>query len=675
MIGSIFSRNNISYRLVSFLKADRLWPTLSLVGIFCLAVIVFSQQIDLNASDIGRHIANGRSLFSDRSVLFSNFYSFTEPEAPFINHHWLYGLFSFFIYRLGGFTLLSIINLLLGLAVFYLCFSLMKRRAGWTIASWLSLPLVFMLSERAEVRPEIFSYLFIFLTWLILESARTRPRLAWWLLPLFVLWANLHIYFVLGLALIGIWAASAVLEKFFSVSGNIKGRWLMTWQSSRFWFVIFGASVLACLASPNTWRGLLYPLRILSNYGYQVAENKSIFFLDGLMADGNFLLFKLWIILLIVSLAAGFFFSRRWHFFDGFVAVLAIGLGFSAVRNLSLAALLAGPVIAGQMAAPLNYLIEKWPLRQKWRTLGSGIFIVLVAASGLYLAADAFGHGRFLKQPLGWGLRPGSLAAAEFFKAEALGGPIFNNYDIGSSLIFSLFPQEKIFVDNRPEAYSQEFFSQTYIPMQTDSASWKTAQEIYGFKLIFFGHGDSTPWARQFISRILADDNYQLVYFDAHSFIMLFKDAWSEEKTSYLAINQAEMRQKLRELAFAASERDKFSLARFALVSGQDDIAEEISKGILFKQPRRGKVLAFLGDIYAGRGNWALAAANYLKAAEAGYGLPPIYTQLGLAYWNLGRYDLAEDSWRAARRQSLGYAPAADYLKQLKELEEQGKIR
>ena len=193
--------------------------------------------------------------------------------------------------------------------------------------------------------------------------------------------------------------------------------------------------------------------------------------------------------------------------------------------------------------------------------------------------------------------------------------------------------------------------------------------------MIFFGHGDSTPWARQFISRILADDNYQLVYFDAHSFIMLFKDAWSEEEVSRLAITQAEMRQKLRELAFAASERDKLSLARFALVAGQDDIAEEISKDILFRQPRRGKALAFLGDIYAGRGSWALAAANYLKAAEAGYGLPPIYTQLGLAYWNLGRYDLAEDSWRAARRQSLGYAPAADYLKQLKELEGQGKIR
>ena len=42
-------------------------------------------------------------------------------------------------------------------------------------------------------------------------------------------------------------------------------------------------------------------------------------------------------------------------------------------------------------------------------------------------------------------------ASADFFKTENIKGSIFNNYDIGGYLIFNLFPNQKLFVDNRPE--------------------------------------------------------------------------------------------------------------------------------------------------------------------------------------------------------------------------------
>lgn len=52
-------------------------------------------------------------------------------------------------------------------------------------------------------RPQIFSFLFVAVTLLVLWWGRHRNERAWWLLPpLMVLWANLHIYFVLGLGLV-----------------------------------------------------------------------------------------------------------------------------------------------------------------------------------------------------------------------------------------------------------------------------------------------------------------------------------------------------------------------------------------------------------------------------------------------------------------------------------------
>jgi hypothetical protein len=57
--------------------------------------------------------------------------------------------------------------------------------------------------------------------------------------------------------------------------------------------------------------------------------------------------------------------------------------------------------------------------------------------------------------------------------AKNLKGPIFNNFDIGSYLIFRLYNKSlpagrQVFVDGRPEAYPASFFQITYILMQQD---------------------------------------------------------------------------------------------------------------------------------------------------------------------------------------------------------------
>ena len=62
---------------------------LIIVSIFALTFIVFCHQINLTSLDLGRHIKNGQIIWQDKDVLYKNFYSFTEPDFPFINHHWL----------------------------------------------------------------------------------------------------------------------------------------------------------------------------------------------------------------------------------------------------------------------------------------------------------------------------------------------------------------------------------------------------------------------------------------------------------------------------------------------------------------------------------------------------------------------------------------------------------
>jgi hypothetical protein len=114
----------------------------------------------------------------------------------------------------------------------------------------------------------------------------------------------------------------------------------------------------------------------------------------------------------------------------------------------------------------------------------------------------------------GLGLRGGDSAAADFIRASGLDGPIFNDYDIGGYLIFHLFPRERVFVDNRPEAYSGGFFEKVYVPMQEDDRVWSEQLRRFDFNAIVFSWHDVTPWGQAFLIRRVQDPAWAPVFVD-----------------------------------------------------------------------------------------------------------------------------------------------------------------
>jgi hypothetical protein len=115
----------------------------------------------------------------------------------------------------------------------------------------------------------------------------------------------------------------------------------------------------------------------------------------------------------------------------------------------------------------------------------------------------------------------GINSSAEFFKREKISGPIFNNYDIGSYLIFYLFPEEKVFVDNRPEAYPTSFLKDVYIPIQESDDEFRDYSQRYNFNAIFFSHRDLTPWAQNFLLKRIDDPLWAPVFADNYTIIFL----------------------------------------------------------------------------------------------------------------------------------------------------------
>lgn len=665
-------------------RREQVFQTMILIGLLALIVIIFSQKIKFTSIDLGRHLANGRLVWQDPSLLYHNFYSYTEPDAPFVNHHWLSGVIFYLVYSLGGFKWLSVFNILLILGAFGLVFRLAQKRAGFYLTALLAIPTIFLLSERVEIRPEVFSYLFIFLTWFLLDqtSRLKNYRRLWLLVPLFILWANIHIYFFFGLALLGFQAAAEFIYAYWVAVGRLGDRFKVGFRAAKPWLKIFAACFVACLANPNFIKGVLYPLNIFRNYGYEIAENKTVFYLEHLLINYNFAIFKWLLFLLLLSWAAYFVFRREKRWFDALVSIFFAALALFASRNLAIFGLVALVIVSANLAAPVAYLKENSAFFQKLSSHRSslwlaGFILALTILAIAYLLQDATHDNNFLKSRLGWGLAAGSEDSIRFFKANNLSGPIFNDYDIGSTLIFWLYPQEKVFVDNRPEAYSQEFFASVYRPMQTDYKVWKEAMTRYRFKVIYFAHTDSTPWARAFLASILKDQDWALVYFDRQAVILLDKKQVAPEIWQKLVLDDWSFRSRLRLLAADSDLRSRFSLADLAELAGQDDLAEEVYRDLLFQHPGNGQILAALGFLYSNKGNEAdfqLSLSYFNRALGAGYVLPGVYNQMGLVKWSLRDYETAEKYWQKALGLDRTNSSALYYLNQIDSLRRQGEL-
>ncbi len=667
-------------------KLEKIIKIIIFTGLLILVGIIFSQKINFTNIDLGRHLENGKIVWENPQILFQNFYSYTEPDFKFINHHWLSGLIFYKIYVIGGFKLLGIFNLLIALITFLLFFKLSNKKSNFYLSAAISLPVIFLLSERVEIRPEIFSYLFIILTWLLIEKIANNKiwRHLLLFIPIFIIWANLHIYFFIGLALIGFKMLAEFLPLLFIKTENIKDQIKLAWLKAKPWAKTLFFSFLACLITPNTWRGLLYPFNIFQNYGYEIAENKTIFYLSHLTINPNFYLFKIILILLILSWLIYFLFSKKLRLFDLLISLFFSFLALFASRNLAIFGLTALVLIPANLHKPWKYLsntplISRFSIKDKVKPYLFGFFGLIIVIIIFYLVIDGRSYNNTIKNPLGFNLLTKNSDSATFFKENKLSGPIFNNYDIGSALIFWLFPQEKIFVDNRPEAYSNKFFTETYVPLQNDDKKWEELNNYYKFKTIYFSHTDGTPWAQQFLKRILSDNNWSLIYFDSYTVILVNKKLNDTDLINKLTIDTKTeaFRNNLRSLVASSNLKNQMALASFAEKTNQSILAEEIYRGILIKYPNYNEALVSLGSIYANsqdRSQLIKSLKYFEDALASGYLLPEIYNQIGLVNWQLNEYQKAEIAWVSALKLERKNISALYYLNQINDLKKSGKL-
>jgi len=383
------------------------------------AIFLFAPQV-LNDGDTFWHIRTGEWILSHHAVPWVDSFSYTFTGKPWLAHEWLSEVLLAVAYRGLGWDGIVV---LCGAAT-ALAFGMMAiHLSRWTDR----LPAALLLFIGAAcvgpsllARPHILALPMLELWTAGLLIARSQGRApSLWLLPVMVIWANLHGSFVFGLGL----ALALGLEAVSEAAGN--------WRPVvRGWGIFVVAAIVVTLATPYGWRGLAFPFELmrmkqLSNIGeWQPMNFHSVQPLEiGLMA------------VLYVSWTRGVRVPEV-------RALILLGLLFLALEHTR-HQMLAGVVGALLLAEPIGraFASEAAVRRGRPWVWAAGGLLVVLALTGLRVERPE--------------VRKDEIAGAlAHVPGDVLRAPVFNEYGLGPNLIFD---GVRPFIDSRAELYGDDF--------------------------------------------------------------------------------------------------------------------------------------------------------------------------------------------------------------------------
>jgi hypothetical protein len=494
----------------------------------------FADPIRLVTADLGRHLKNGELILAgEHKVFTSNFYSYTYPDFSFINHHWATGVLFYLVYKMSGFTGLSFSYIALLLCGFIVYFRLAQKFSSYSYAMFFSVVALPLMSDRLEIRPEgittLLIGLYLYLMFMYRNGKISFKHLVWMIPLLQIFWVNTHILFFIGGFLVFVFWVDAW------AGGREK-------ETVRNFFILGLLIAAACFINPAGIKGALVPLTIFKEYGYRLAENQTVFFMQKRFGhDPKYAYFEF---MAVLALAGLVFFCWKKRKLRASIAEIVLLLffivfGLKTVRSMATFAFAFIPL----MALFCYHTIGSFSAEIR-RRVGSGLLLIalMCVGNGVVSAKSFFSPCSHLESfvqmnggsqkdnnflyllthpEIYTGLVPGINGSAEFFKRLNIQGPMFNNYDIGGYLIFHLFPKVKVFVDNRPEVYSVPFFKDVYVPMQENNDVWHKIDQQYGFNVIYFYRHDLTPWGQNFMVNRVLDPEWAPVYVDLFTIIFL----------------------------------------------------------------------------------------------------------------------------------------------------------
>ena len=421
--------------------------------------------------DLFWHLTTGQLIATTGQVPSADPFSFTWFGKPWTPHEWLSELLIYWLVSgIGRVGALILFGLFPG-AIFAVLAAALRRASRARVLA-LAVPFgvgAYVMIGFVTVRPQAISWLLLAgLIWFLLEARPDRPRRLLLLIPLFVLWANLHGLYVIGLGVVGVYAL-------FTLAGRTP------MSSQRGWVLATLAGIIgASMVTPAGPIGILYPLRYIEGGDWglaNIAEWQSPDFHEPA---------HLGLLLMIVLLGLnagratpGWLVALSW---------IGVAMALLALRNAPIAAIFAMPTLVMGLEARLREWDDRRNRQKKpmapSRALGRRV-MELVTALAIALGSMAVLIPRDLDAAMDESL--GSrfpVAGVDVLERLAPDANVFAEYGWGGYVIWRMHDSgAHVFVDGRNDMYSQQVLDD-YSAIRAADPGWAELAETYGVEAI-----------------------------------------------------------------------------------------------------------------------------------------------------------------------------------------------
>ncbi len=434
--------------------------------------------------DIGWHIRTGELILQTHSVPRTDPFSSTMQGQPWFAWEWLYDLFLGILHHACGLNgVVWLCAALVATTFMILLSQLVQRGTGLLLAIVLMLLAEAAAAIHLYARPHIVSWLFSLLWFVALEhwelsdqrnAPRWLPWLRWFFPASMLLWVNLHGGWLFGMALLAVYIVAAFVE---SVHTKDAFAAIRAARRARAMAVAWLISALATLVNPFGWRLHVHIFHYLRD-GYlmdHIDEFHSPDFHG--WAQRCFVLLLLLVLISFVAAAPGT--RRKLRLSNLLVLLFAVYAGFYSSRNLPISsmllALIAGPILWASfvslakspgawrwlrsVALRISNFSDRMSAQEMQLTghlwpLAATAFALAICLQGGWLGSRQLIHARFDPEKM-------PAAAVDFLEHEAESQgqqppPVFSTDAWGGYLIYRMYPERKVVLDDRHDLYGSD---------------------------------------------------------------------------------------------------------------------------------------------------------------------------------------------------------------------------
>jgi hypothetical protein len=469
------------------LDVQQLLVLVFLAVMFVAAAVATAQPANID-TDIWWHLANGRYILA-HGVPSVDVYSFTASGHVWVVHEWLADVVMYTFYSAVGLTGLVLLAALAVAVGGFLVYRLLRRGGlGPTSAVLVAVLLAVASAPSWGPRPQLLNFLFVGVLVTALLRYRSAPG-PWifWLAPFFVLWANVHSGFVVGVGLVMVFYGGELVQARWArmAATRVEGVATLGRAELRRVLALAALALLAGLLTPGAYRTLVFALGTLSSQRIQglIVEWASP---DFHSLSGRALMV---VLLLMVAGAAGLGrVERRIDLTYLLLGLAGLVLALTSQRHVPIFAACGAPLVGQLVSSLLGGLgARSRSAPRATRSIARvnlGIAIFLAALAVVYtwaaVSPQALRRAVAATAPVG---------ATDYLLDHRPTGELFNFYNFGGYLIWKAYPTYHVFIDGRTEVYGDQVFDQ-YLRVEFLNPDFETTLDRYRVNTVVIAAGD-----------------------------------------------------------------------------------------------------------------------------------------------------------------------------------------